>query len=237
MEDSNRHASDIVTASPIDPNAPSRRGRAWHNASLNTKVTMLVAVGAAAGGAIGITAAFHHPGHGMWVLSLGLTCLIIGLRRLGRWWVWQPYEELLDATQHLVNGTDGEGLDRLPVTRRDEVGQLACHLHELASSSIRYRRKVRMARRTVDTRVAEATRKATRQLRRVAMRDSLTNLGNRRFLNETLEPLIRTIRSADTDLACLLIDVDNFKQLNDAQGHAAGDEMLVLLARQAPTTI
>ena len=230
VEDPNRHASDLVTASPIDPNAPSRRGRAWHNALLNTKVTMLVAAAAAAGGAVGLTAAFHYPGHGVWILSLGLTGLIIGLRRLGRWWVWQPYEELLAATRQLVTATDAGGLDTLPVTRRDEVGQLACHLHELASSSIRYRREARMARRTVDTRVAEATRKATRQLRRVAMRDPLTNLGNRRFLNETLEPLIRTIRVADTELACLLIDVDNFKELNDAQGHAAGDEMLVLLA-------
>jgi len=230
VDDTNRHAADIVTASPIDPTAPSRRGRAWHNASLNTKVTMLVAAAAAGGGAIGITAAFHHPGHGIWILSLGLTGLIVALRRLGRSWVWRPYEQLLAATQRLVTASDAKGLDALPVTRRDEVGRLACHLHELASSSIRYRHEVRLARRTVDARVAEATRKATRQLRRVAMRDSLTNLGNRRFLNETLEPLIRTIRAADTDLACLLIDVDNFKQLNDAQGHAAGDELLVLLA-------
>ena len=230
VDDTNRPASDIVTVSPIDASAPSRRGLAWHNALLNTKVTMLVAAAAAAGGAIGITAAFHHPGHGIWVLSLGLTGLIVVLRRLGRWWVWQPYEELLVATKRLANSTDGKELDTLPVTRRDEVGQLACHLHELASSSIRYRCQARLARRTIDVRVAEATRKATRQLRRVAMRDSLTNLGNRRFLNETLEPLIRTIRAAETDLACLLIDVDNFKQLNDAQGHAAGDEMLVLLA-------
>jgi len=191
---------------------------------------MLVAAAAAGGGAIGITAAFHHPGNGLWVLTIGLTFLILVLRRLGRRWVWDPYERLLRTMGRVVKSDHNEGLDSLPVTRRDEVGQLACYLHELASSSLRHRREAHLARRTIDARVAEATRKATCQLRRVAMRDPLTNLGNRRFLDETFEPLIKTVRTARVDMACLLIDVDNFKQLNDARGHAAGDELLVLLA-------
>ena len=230
MDNTRPDEAGAVAVSPIDTTAPRRRGRAWHNALLATKVTALIAAAAAAGGAIGITAAFHHPGNGVWIMSLGLTGLILVLTRIGRTWVWRPYVQLLSAADRIAKSERNDGLDTLPVTRRDEVGQLARHLHDLASSSMRHRREAHLARRSIDARVAEATRKATAQLRRVAMRDPLTNLGNRRFLDETFEPLVRTVRSAGADLACLLIDVDNFKQLNDTRGHTAGDELLVLLA-------
>jgi diguanylate cyclase (GGDEF)-like protein len=68
-------------------------------------------------------------------------------------------------------------------------------------------------------------------LRQEAIRDALTGLYNRRFMQEWLErELQRAARLAS--LTCLfLLDVDHFKQINDTYGHAAGDFVLLSLGR------
>lgn len=64
------------------------------------------------------------------------------------------------------------------------------------------------------------------ELREQSLRDPLTGLFNRRHLVETLErDLQRALRSGEP-LTLLAIDVDHFKELNDTDGHAAGDEAL-----------
>ena len=65
-----------------------------------------------------------------------------------------------------------------------------------------------------------------------AIRDFLTGLYNRRFLNESLEKeLARALRYA-YPVSFVMIDIDKFKMINDTFGHNAGDLMLQNLARQ-----
>ncbi len=62
--------------------------------------------------------------------------------------------------------------------------------------------------------------------REESVRDHLTGLFNRRYLEETLDrELLRATRSS-ASVGLLLMDVDNFKQFNDESGHAAGDAIL-----------
>lgn len=63
-------------------------------------------------------------------------------------------------------------------------------------------------------------------LRMQSLRDSLTGLYNRRFLEESLEREIARARRMGTPLAIALLDIDFFKKLNDAYGHEAGDSVL-----------
>ena len=66
---------------------------------------------------------------------------------------------------------------------------------------------------------------------RVAMVDSLTELPNRRSLDDTFSrQLTRSLREQQP-VSLLMVDVDHFKKLNDTHGHLVGDEVLKRLAR------
>ena len=64
----------------------------------------------------------------------------------------------------------------------------------------------------------------------LAMRDPLTGLYNRRALTERLHDEMTRCRRAGVSLTYVLIDVDDFKHINDARGHAHGDLVLRTLA-------
>ncbi|MCK4564338.1 MAG: GGDEF domain-containing protein [Verrucomicrobia bacterium] len=59
-----------------------------------------------------------------------------------------------------------------------------------------------------------------------ATRDWLTGLYNRRYFEETLADHIAAATRYDRELSLVLFDLDDFKQINDTQGHAAGDDAL-----------
>jgi diguanylate cyclase (GGDEF)-like protein len=68
-------------------------------------------------------------------------------------------------------------------------------------------------------------------LREQSLRDPLTGLFNRRYMEESFEREIRRATREGYGLGVLMADLDHFKQLNDAFGHAAGDEMLRRIGR------
>jgi diguanylate cyclase (GGDEF)-like protein len=68
-------------------------------------------------------------------------------------------------------------------------------------------------------------------LRSQALRDPLTGLFNRRFLEEQLARELRHAERQEASLGLLMIDLDHFKAINDAHGHEAGDRVLAELGR------
>jgi diguanylate cyclase (GGDEF)-like protein len=69
------------------------------------------------------------------------------------------------------------------------------------------------------------------KLERDAMVDGLTSVFNRRWLDERLPRFIRRFQIDASPISVLMVDVDFFKRFNDTYGHAAGDQVLVTVAR------
>jgi diguanylate cyclase len=67
------------------------------------------------------------------------------------------------------------------------------------------------------------------EARRQAATDDLTSLPNRRLFMQRVREAIAAVRLTNGELAVLVVDLDNFKELNDTLGHNAGDELLRLI--------
>lgn len=82
-----------------------------------------------------------------------------------------------------------------------------------------------------------SVQQAEQNLRHLAHIDPVTGLANRNALNERLEFAIDESKQFDETIAMLLLDLDNFKQVNDTLGHQAGDELLRLVAQRIATSL
>lgn len=68
-------------------------------------------------------------------------------------------------------------------------------------------------------------------LRMQSIRDPLTDLYNRRYMEESLDRELRRANRKDKPLSVVMVDIDHFKKFNDSHGHEAGDILLQELAR------
>jgi diguanylate cyclase (GGDEF)-like protein len=146
------------------------------------------------------------------MLELLAIALAVRLSRRLSIEVLRPVGILRDSANHLA---DGELDHRVVVDRVDELGQLAVSFNAMADA------------------VAGSQRSLTRE----ATTDSLSGLANRAAFRSRLETtLARTDRRGGSQ-AVLFVDLDDFKDVNDSLGHAAGDELLRLVADRLVDTV
>lgn len=147
--------------------------------------------------------------------------------------------ELGELDQH--TGRFSEGMQRYADTieRAESLESLAGVVREMVEegravhslvSSTRARLQDEHGRAlALETKVRELEQEL-RRLSDEAATDALTQVANRRGLMQAFEQEQARAQREDTPLAVGLLDIDNFKRLNDTLGHAAGDQALVALA-------
>lgn len=202
--------------------------RSWSRSLVRTKMTLMLLaamLGAATcvwvGEMFGLTA---------WTTCLGLPVLLLLLGKVGRSSISNPIEQMVQQLNKIVPDERPPALRDLPTRRDDEVGAIARGVQRLSLWCMRDYHDARQLRRTLDQRIARATQNATQRLQRMTMRDPLTDLGNRRFLDEHLDELVQSVEQSNEDLVCIAMDLDNFKKVNDTLGHSAGDDLLVFVS-------
>jgi len=75
-------------------------------------------------------------------------------------------------------------------------------------------------------------KKDEEEIQKLVLTDSLTNLANRRHFNQNLQHSMESVQRLNLSVALLMIDLDNFKPVNDTYGHNAGDKVLQMVSRR-----
>lgn len=121
----------------------------------------------------------------------------------------------------------------VPMMARGQVFGLLMLAHEGEGASRRLGEISRVARALADSMSLALSNIALREkLRTQSLRDPLTGLYNRRYMEDALERFISLAERSGTATSVVMIDLDNFKRLNDEHGHAKGDAVLRDVAGQ-----
>jgi two-component system cell cycle response regulator len=106
-------------------------------------------------------------------------------------------------------------------------------LRPLDRNELVARARTQVRRKRLNDRLRENYRRSLS----LALIDPLTGLYNRRYVAAHLDSLMARQEDGGNGIAVLLFDIDHFKRVNDGHGHAAGDEVLVEVARRAQRAV
>jgi diguanylate cyclase len=120
----------------------------------------------------------------------------------------------------------GDFSARSHLDRDDEIGMLAEGFDKMADHLAKAHRDMLALNVELEERVAERTL----QLQELASREPLTGLYNRRHFNEILAGRFAESKRHGGNLTCMMMDLDDFKCVNDQSGHHEGDRVLIYAA-------
>ncbi|WP_232627874.1 PleD family two-component system response regulator [Methylobacterium sp. Leaf118] len=134
----------------------------------------------------------------------------------------------LDRTRTMSLIMIGEMDEKSRITRGLDFGVNDYLLRPVDRNELIARVRTQVRRR----RFSETLRSALQASMELAITDDLTGLHNRRYLDRHIGPVFGDAMLHQKGLACLLLDIDRFKLINDTWGHEAGDEVLRAFAER-----
>ena len=141
-------------------------------------------------------------------------------------------EAHLDPRVRIVQGTpvDPEALIVVPLIARGDL-KGALNIYRVGDGAEFDADEFELAKRFGDAAaLALDNAKSRAQLEHQAQTDALTGLLNHRYFHERLRAELQRASRSHLPVGLLMLDIDDFKRVNDIHGHAAGDEVLVRLA-------
>ena len=153
------------------------------------------------------------------VMLLMLLSVVLFLRVVG------PVRRLLLASGRIAEGDTSQRVARGGVRELDELAFAFNRMAERLDAA-------QAIARGYQQRLEATVEERTRQLAHLAAHDPLTELPNRRELFERLDKAVDQARREGTLFGVFVLDVDNFKNLNDSVGHAFGDRVLQAVAKR-----
>jgi diguanylate cyclase (GGDEF)-like protein len=146
----------------------------------------------------------------------------------------RPIRALVRAARQVREGRDdaefpsGEADDEIGLLVRT-FREMVTRLHEVQAELRRQRDETEQANARLSDRNSELER-ANEVLAQLSITDGLTSLHNHRFFQDHLGREVARAERHGTPLSLVLIDIDDFKLLNDRHGHATGDAVLRRIA-------
>jgi diguanylate cyclase (GGDEF)-like protein len=153
-------------------------------------------------------------------------------------------QRLVAPMRRLMRAARSVGAGRLdvyvPATAQDEMGLLTHAFNHMTQRLAESQGEVANYQRTLEDKVAQRTKEleiATAHAYKLAQHDILTGLPNRSLLNQRLKQILAQAQRDGTEVACLFLDFDHFKRINDTLGHDAGDQLLQAIAQRLASAV
>ena len=159
-------------------------------------------------------------------IVLGFGLLALGIARS----IVRPIRALSDGARRIAQGETDIEIPR--VQGQDEIGVLSRALHEMVDRLRRNQVELQRKQEQIERANAELLRanedlhRNNEMLEQLSFTDGLTHLHNHRYFQDRLRIETKRCDRSGEPLSLLLIDIDDFKMLNDQNGHAVGDEVL-----------
>jgi diguanylate cyclase (GGDEF)-like protein len=152
--------------------------------------------------------------------------------------------KLVAPIRQLMRAARAVGAGKLdvyvPAKSSDELGLLTHTFNHMTQRLAESQAEVATYQRTLEEKVALRTKEleiATAQAYKLAQHDILTGLPNRALLNQRLRQIVAQASRDGHQVACLFLDFDHFKRINDTLGHDAGDQLLQAVAQRLTSAV